>query len=78
MDARGRITTGSYEDQDGKTVFTTNVTIEDCEFGESKASRDSSNGVPQAQPKPEPTPSADDGFMKVEDSVDDEGLPFNF
>lgn len=77
MDARGKITTGQYTDQDGKTVFTTSVTLEDIEFGEPKGASASSGGVPQAQPSPEPTPTSNDQFMKV-DNVDDEGLPFNF
>lgn len=77
-DISGRITSGSFQNKDGETVYTVSVTIEDIEFGESKSAYESkSSGVPQAQPKPEPTPTGDDGFMKV-DNVDDEGLPFNF
>ncbi len=76
MDARGHITTGSYKDKDGKTVYTTTITVDELEFGESKSSAKSNGGSPQAQPKDEPIPTDDDGFMKV-DNVDDEGLPFN-
>lgn len=32
----GRINTGRYTNKDGKTVFTTDVVVEDCEFAESK------------------------------------------
>ena len=33
---RGHIQTGSYEDKDGKTVFTTDVVVDEQEFGESR------------------------------------------
>ena len=33
----GRITTGSYTNKDGQKVFTTEVTVEEQEFAESKA-----------------------------------------
>ena len=68
----GRIQTGSYQDKDGKTVYTTDVIVENQEFCESKQSEKAS--VPQAPAEPQPT--SDDGFMNVPD--DDSGLPFNF
>jgi len=34
----GRITTGSYQDKDGKTVYTTDVTVENFDFLESRSS----------------------------------------
>lgn len=34
----GRIQTGSYKDRDGKTVYTTDVVVEEMEFAESKPS----------------------------------------
>lgn len=36
FDVTGRIQTGSYPDKNGQTVYTTDVVIEDIEFGESK------------------------------------------
>ena len=77
-DISGRITTGSYQDKDGKTVYTTSVSIEELEFGESKSAFESKSGggVPQATPKAEPTPTSNEQFMNVDD-VSDEGLPFN-
>ena len=75
--AEGRIQTGSYQDKDGKTVYTTEVVVENQEFAESKASAD--NNSYQAQPMASaPTAPAGDGFMNIPDSVDDSGLPFNF
>lgn len=56
FDIVGRLQTGSYEDKDGKTVYTTEVVVEDIEFGESKKSE------PKEEPKEE--------FMEVEDDTD--------
>lgn len=60
----GRITTGSYTNKDGQKVYTTEITVEEQEFAESKA-----QGAGQMS-----TPNGD-GFMSVPD--DDTGLPFN-
>ena len=76
----GRIQTGSYQNKDGQTVYTTDVIVENQEFAESKAASQSNAGAPVPQPeaKEEPTADAGDGFMNIPDSVDDSGLPFNF
>jgi single-strand DNA-binding protein len=66
----GRIQTGSYQDKDGKTVYTTEVAVENHEFAESKRVSEE-NGV-------NPPPVDSDGFMTIPDNVDDSGLPFNF
>lgn len=39
----GRIQTGSYQDKDGKTVYTTEVVVESQEFAESKKSQTNEN-----------------------------------
>lgn len=65
---RGRIQTGSYEDKDGKTVFTTDVVVEDQEFGESKGTA----AAPAAKKEPE-----QESFMDIPSDVGDEGLPWN-
>lgn len=62
----GRIQTGSYEDKDGKKVYTTDVIAEEIEFLGSKKSSDGSNYSPQEQEF--------DGFTPIEDNDDD--LPF--
>ena len=67
----GRIQTGSYKDKDGKTIYTTDIVVEDHEFYESK------NTQPKPQPAPAMTCGVNDGFMNIPDGVDDEGLPFN-
>lgn len=64
----GRIQTGSYEDKNGKTVYTTDIIIENQEFVESKG-----NEMVQHQAQPKPQPNNDDNeFMDVDDSK----LPF--
>ncbi len=44
FDIVGRIQTGSYQNKDGQTVYTTEVVVEEIEFGESK-------GAQQPQPQ---------------------------
>ena len=73
--AEGRIQTGSYQDKDGKTVYTTEVLVENQEFAESKAASEQSGGF-QPMGRPEPSAAAGDGFMNIPDGIDEE-LPFN-
>ena len=71
----GRIQTGSYTNQDGQKVYTTDVVAEQVEFGESKNSNNT-NGSPN-ESRPSPSSAIGDGFMNIPDGVEDEGLPFN-
>jgi len=57
----GRIQTGSYKDKEGRTVYTTDVVVEEHEFCESKGSGSSEPGG---------------GFVPAPDDADLEGLPF--
>lgn len=61
----GRIQTGSYKNKDGQTVYTTDIFVEEIDFGESKQS---SNSAPAAT-------AANDGFMSIPDGIEEE-LPF--
>lgn len=70
----GRIQTGSYTNKDGQKVYTTDVVVENTEFGESKNSA-GEGGYSQAAGRPEPS-AAGDGFMNIPDGIEDEGLPF--
>ena len=61
----GRIQTGSYDDKDGKKVYTTDIVVEEHEFCESKGTQESA-----------PAPKTDsDGFMALPDGIEE--LPFN-
>lgn len=67
----GRIQTGSYTNQEGIKVYTTDVIAENVEFVES---RGTSTGEQQ---RPAPVSAIGDGFMNIPDGAEDEGLPFN-
>lgn len=65
----GRIQTGSYTNNDGQKIYTTDVVVERHEFVESKGSNASNS--------PQPTQETDaDGFMNIPDGIEAE-LPFN-
>ena len=68
--AIGRIQTGSYTNNDGQKVYTTDVVVEEQEFAESKASQ---GGQQFAPTRPTTPPTDNDGFMNI---PDDENLPF--
>ena len=66
----GRIQTGSYTNQEGQKVYTTDIFVEEHEFCESKGTGGSTSA-------PAPSyPTDSDGFMSVPDGIDEE-LPFN-
>ena len=70
----GRLQTGSYKDRDGKTVYTTDVIIEDIEFAESKKAAETE----QAAPAPEPVQQTVDEWMELPDDIpDDLEVPFH-
>ena len=73
----GRITTGSYTNKDGQKIYTTEITVEEQEFAESKAAsaEHAANFAPADRPSP--SNAVSDGFMNIPDGVEDEGLPFN-
>lgn len=72
----GRIQTGSYKNKDGNIVHTTDVVVEEIEFGESK--QQNNNAPSQADSGASPYGPADpDGFMQIPDNLDDDSLPFN-
>lgn len=65
----GSIKTGSY-DKDGAKVFTTDIWVENVEFGGGKSESDSGG------PKPVPATDIGDGFMNIPDGIDEE-VPFS-
>ena len=67
----GSIQTGSYQDKNGNTVYTTEVLVDSQEFADDKET-----GEPRAEKKAAGV-AGDDGFMQIPDGVDDIGLPFN-
>ena len=76
----GRIQTGSYDGQDGKKVYTTDVVVENFQFLDSKGSRNmdgldepTDNKIPNEDTTDSSDPFADFG-AKIE--VSDSELPF--
>lgn len=73
----GRIQTGSYQNQNGQTIYTTDVIADAVEFVESKNASQNNGGGGSTQNAPQAAPqTADDGWMNIPDGVDEE-LPFN-
>lgn len=79
----GRISTRSWEGQDGKRNYATEVVASEVSFGESKKSRDGNAGSSYSAPQPAQQPVtapqmpqdlADDDFSPLLDTDDD--LPF--
>lgn len=64
----GRIQTGSYTNKDGRTVYTTDVVVEQVEFAESKSSSNAADQSRNIQPE--------EGFMEIPEGIEEE-LPFN-
>lgn len=78
MAAVGRIQTGSYTNNEGQRIYTTDVVVEEVEFAESKAHNPNPGGNNDYQKdfSPEPSSAMGDGFMNIPDGIDEE-LPFN-
>lgn len=70
----GRIQTGSYTNQSGQKVYTTDAIVEEQEFVESKASEHSENSNNAA--RADDLYKSSNGFMSIPDNLEDDGLPF--
>ena len=57
----GRISTGNYKDKEGKTIYITDVIVEEHEFAQNK---DNGAGADSL----EPSKTDKDGFMEAPDS----------
>lgn len=68
----GRVENDNYTNKDGQKVYGTRITVEECEFAESK---DKSSTAAE-KPQNKPTGEVKEGFMNIPDGVDEE-LPFN-
>lgn len=71
----GRIQTGSYTNNNGHKVYTTDVVVEEQEFAESKNQNGGTYQNQNTQPAPSPMPAGQD-FMQIPDGIDEE-LPFS-
>lgn len=79
----GSIQTGSYQNKDGQTVYTTDIIVDDQEFADSKGQGSGNSGSSFGGNSFGSSgfsgggSSIGDGFMNIPDGVEDEGLPFN-
>jgi single-strand DNA-binding protein len=69
----GRIQTGSYTNNEGAKIYTTDVIAEEVEFVESRSNGQASRPDPNQANNNVP---GSDGFMNIPDGLD-EDLPFN-
>lgn len=70
----GRITTNSYTNKDGIKVYTTEITVEEQEFAESKAESEANKTSNQRTTQTNTTTGGE--FMNIPDDIPEE-LPFN-
>lgn len=70
VEVTGRLRTGSYVNNEGRTIYTTDIIVESQEFAEKKPESSTSA-------KPNSSVSADkEGFLNIPDGIDEE-LPFS-
>ena len=69
----GRIQTGSYTNQEGRKIYTTDIVVEEHYFCERKSDYDHPGS---AYSQPAQGAAGDDGFMNIPDGID-EKLPFD-
>ena len=75
----GRLQVRSWDDNEGKKRRTTEVVIEEQYFAESKSSFEGRTGsaAPNGQaPAPNGQAPSNDGFYPIDESVEDDDLPF--
>ncbi|MFV0314740.1 MAG: single-stranded DNA-binding protein [Anaerotignum sp.] len=69
----GRLQVRSWDDNEGKKRWSTDVVVEEQFFAESKASSESYKADAPAAPN---KPAQDDGFYPIDESLEDDDLPF--
>ncbi len=73
----GRLQVRNWEDNEGKKRTTTEVVVEEQYFAESKsASQSNSSASPAPAPAPKKGDSMGDGFYPIDESIEDDDLPF--
>lgn len=74
----GRLQVRSWEDKEGKKHWATEVVIEEQHFAESKAAQEKAaeQSKPAAQTGKQMGLAEQDGFYPIEESVEDDDLPF--
>ncbi len=73
----GRLQVRSWDDKDGSKRWSTDVVVEETYFAESKASfegRSANEGY--SAPQKQSAPSQAEGFYPIDESIEDDDLPF--
>ena len=70
----GRLQVRNWEDNEGKKRVTTEVVVEEQYFAESKASSQANTAAPS--PAPRNADDVGDGFYPIDESIEDDDLPF--
>lgn len=73
----GRLQVRSWDDNEGKKRWSTDVVVEEQYFAESKASFENHKDAAPAATAPAPKQNApSDGFYPIDESIEDDDLPF--
>ncbi len=76
----GRLQVRSWDDNEGKKRWSTEVVVEEQHFAESKSSFEQHRNQEQSSPAPAPQKSSatggTDGFYPIDESMEDDDLPF--
>ena len=75
----GRLQVRSWDDNEGKKRWSTDVVVEEQYFAESKSAFEGRTGsaAPKGQaPAPSRQAPSNDGFYPIDESVEDDDLPF--
>ena len=71
----GRLQVRSWDDNEGKRHWSTDVVIDEQYFAESKTSSENYRNAAPAAPAPKQSASSD-GFYPIDESVEEDDLPF--
>lgn len=72
----GRVQNDNYTNKEGQKVYSVQIIVEEIEFAESKKASENNGSSNQAGSRPSPSQAADDGFMSIPESAEEE-LPFS-
>ncbi len=72
----GEVQNDNYTNKEGQKVYGTRIIANQIEFAESKNAQTQGGGTSSFDGGFAPVDDGADGFMKVDDSIDDEGIPF--
>lgn len=69
----GELQNDNYANKEGRMIYGMQIVVSQVEFAESRAASQQNGNGGNTQPE---APSAPGDFMQVDDSVEDDGIPF--